>query len=73
MFGSHLFFILCFFLFFLLFFVGGGGGGSDISIILGYKAGGAPKKISNEEAGHPILREIPIKSHKPPLAPMNGP
>ena len=43
-----------------------------ISIILGYK-GGAPVKISNEEAGHHILWELPIKSHKPPLAQMNGP
>ena len=58
MFGSHLFFILCFF-----FFVGGGG--NDLNYF-GIQGWGAPVKISNEEAGHHILRELPIKSHKPP-------
>ena len=64
MFGSHLLFILCFF-----FFVGG----DDLNYFGIQGGGGAPVKISNEEAGHHILWELPIKSHKPPLAQMNGP
>ena len=56
---------------FYLFFFGGG----VISIILGYKGGGAPEKISDEERGHHILQELPFKSHQPPPTPkkMNGP
>ena len=66
------FFIFVFFLSFFFFFFGGGG---VISIILGYKGGGAPEKISDAERGHHILQELPFKSHQPPPTPkkMNGP
>ena len=48
-------FSLCFSFFF------GGGGRSSQFINMGYK--GATPKNSNEEGGHHILQEVPVKSH----------